>query len=247
MRPLILTLLAVALLPAADAPKLPPTAEKAYKAYVAQLTKAYQAETDKLRLQLKKEMETATKKGDLDSAMAVKGLMADLDKGQGLDDAKAAAQSGPLGESADAADGVKGWASVAITPADPRVQVADARIGTVAILNTTYTFANMSLPVPKGVDCKVMQVPQAYSGPTTVKVTAPGRIYFVSGLPVEALLAQLPRELKASPAGGVSAPGIVSVVSATAAAGSTFTLQGHEVRVIAGAITLPSATAPSRK
>jgi hypothetical protein len=159
MRPLILTLLAVALLPAADpAPKLPPTAEKAYKAYVAQLTKAYQAETDKLRLQLKKEMETATKKGDLDSAMAVKGLMAKVDDGQGLDDARAGLKQDALVDVREAPVAVtdvkeaekfvvgtwdaqcsNGWRGTHTIKPDRVIMGSDGNIGTWSVSSKTFT------------------------------------------------------------------------------------------------------------
>lgn len=236
---IILFVLFATVLAAADPPPpLPAAVDKAYKAYVAALAKSYLAETEKVKVALKREQDAATRKSDLDTAMAIKALLTKIDGGIGLDDAKAEAKSGGdlLGDAGSV--GIRGWASVVVTAADSHVQAADARVGTVAILNTQYTFANMDLPVPKGVDCKVMQVPQGYSGPTSVKVVSGGRIYFVSGLPLDALLAQLPRELKAGAASGVSAPGVMSVACGTAAAGASFTLAGHETRVIAGAITI---------
>lgn len=89
MRLLLLALLLPLLLAAEDA-KLSPAADKAYAAYTAALVKAYQSETDKVRAALRREQDVLTKKGDLDGAMAVKGLLTKIDEGQGLEDAKAA-------------------------------------------------------------------------------------------------------------------------------------------------------------
>jgi hypothetical protein len=98
MRLITLSLLAFTICAADQPSKLPATADKAYRTYVAALDRAYQAETDKVRTQLKKEMDAAMKKSDLDAAMAVKDLLAKVDGGQGLVDVREEAKREPLSD-----------------------------------------------------------------------------------------------------------------------------------------------------
>ena len=94
----MLSLLALTIC-AGEAPsKLPAAADRAYRTYVVALDKSYQAETDKLRVQLKKEMDAATKKGDLDAAIAIKDLLTKVDSGRGLEDARALQHADALGD-----------------------------------------------------------------------------------------------------------------------------------------------------
>lgn len=102
MRLITIAILTLSALCCADATpaKLPAAADKAYRAYVAAIAKAYQAETDKIRVVLKREQDAATKKGDLDAAVAIKDLLVKLESGQGLEDAKEGLKTDSLGERA---------------------------------------------------------------------------------------------------------------------------------------------------
>jgi hypothetical protein len=232
----VVLLVAAAALCAGDADtKLPAAADKAYRAYVAAIAKAVAVETTKVEKALATEQDKATRAGKLEDAMAIKGLLAEVAKGKGFDDAKASG-SDLLAEKATAAQ-VRGWASVSLSGGD--WVAAPLREGATAVLNTKYVVTAVNLPVPKGSEVMFTQVPQYFQGPLEVTVTVAGKGYVASGLPLDRLLAMLPKEVKpqAASASDFSAPGVLSVAMFTAQAGSTFTLQGHEVRVIAGVIS----------
>ncbi len=242
-QPVALMLLLMTIVPhltcAEEAPKLPPAVEKVYSAYTTALAKSYQTETDKVRIALKREMDVLTKKSDLDGAMAVRALLAQIDEGAGLDDAKKILQAPMLEDLKPEEATVKGWANVVITPSDTRVVIAPLRIGVASILNTNYVFGSFNLSVPKGFELQTMQIPQFYPGPTVIKALAAGRIYLTSSTTMDVLMAQIPKEFKPGVANGsISAPGVTSIVSAMMPLGATLTLRGSETRVIAGSIRI---------
>lgn len=221
------------------ASSLPPSVDKIYGAYTAALAKAYQVETDKVRIALKREMDALTKKSDLDGAMAIKSLLARIDDGAGFADAKASLQPNVLDDLKPEESTVKGWANVVITPADQRIVIAPLRVGVAAVLNTNYVFSACNLSIPKGAELQTMQIPQFYPGPTRITAVAGGRVYLTSSTPMDVLLAQVPKEFKPGVANGsVSAPSITSVVSAIMPTGATLVLRGSETRVIAGSIRI---------
>ena len=187
---------------AEEAPKLPPAVEKVYSAYTAALAKSYLSETDKVRIALKREMDSLTKKSDLDGAMAVRALLATINDGKGLDDAKSLLQAPMLDDLKPEEASVKGWANVVITPSDARVVIAPLRVGVASILNTNYVFSTFNLSVPKGFELQTMQIPQFYPGPTVIKALASGRIYVTSSTTMDVLMAQIPKEFKPGVANG---------------------------------------------